>query len=454
MSIIDRIFTRGPTRAEVKQLLDEVDEQNQLYKAMFEQMFPGSTLKKDYKIKDYISDGYEKNADAFSLIDRLSTMFSQIPKRVYIDEDEVTEGELVERMRQPNSYQIWQEWAKLWYTFYLATGNGIVYAPKIENGNDQGKLMPGGMFLMPTQHVEIETGGWRDPVKQYTIDISSSTEKIPAEDVMHVRMPNLQYADGANFMGMSPLKVAVLIIEAENQGYQTVADTLARGIPPGILTKVGESYDEDATRSQQKELDRSYAEKYGNQKFKRVAGKPIITVGDLRWIQMGFSNFRDLQILEMSEHGLRVLCNILGVPSQAFNDTQGTTFSNMNDARRMVYTNRLVPDCALLDAYITAQIAPGYGEGLVVKSDFSEIPELQADKKDLAQWLDVAARWGYPPAKVMEKLGLEPPDDPALQRSYLPFNLTPADELGITLEEPEKILKDENIDDYKQLRAV
>ena len=82
---------------------------------------------------------------------------------------------------------------------------------------------------------------------------------------------------------------------------------------------------------------------------------------------------------------------------------------------------------------------------------------MQDDKKDLAGWLEVAARWGYPPADMMKKLGLEVPDDPALQRSYLPFNLVPADELGLSPEPTEedlKALKDNEIDDYKGLRKA
>ena len=455
MSFID-IFRRGPTRAEIKQLIDEVSANNQFYRSVYGQLYPGTTLSKDAKVKDYIKDGYEKNADVFALIDRLSTMFAQIPRHVVQGEEDdiVTDGELAERLRQPNSYQIWQEWAKLWYTFYLVTGNAIVYAPRIEGGNDKGKLMPGGMFIMPTQHIEIHPGGWRDPIKQYILDMDQ-TEKIPAEEVIHVRMPNLRYDGGANFMGMSPLKVAALIIEMENQGIQTVADTMARGMPAGIV-KMKEGGDKGSAELQS-EIDRAWDSKYGRQKYNRSGVRPVTGLGVDGWVPMGFSNFRDLQILEMSQHGLRVLCNVLGVPSIAFNDTAGTTFSNMNDARKMVYTNRLIPDAGLLDAYLNALVVPGYGEGIRIKSDFSDIPELQDDKKDLAGWLEVAARWGYPPADMMKKLGLEVPDDPALQRSYLPFNLVPADELGMISdpgEEEIKALEREGIDDYKGLKKA
>ena len=455
MSLIDHILPRferllphRPTASDIKVLTDEVDQNNQLFRAILEQVMPGMSLHKDYKMKDYIADGYEKNADVFAIIDRLSTMFSQLVINV-MQNDEVVENELSRRLDQPNVYQVWNEWAKLWYTFYLVTGNGIIYAPRLTGGNNTGRLMPNGMFCVPTQNVEIKTGGWRDPIQKYIIDLNLK-EEIPAEDIIHIRMPNLQYAEGANYMGMSPLKVAAMIIEAENQGYQTIADTLARGIPPGILTRV----DADSnSMEQQAALERTYVEKYGSQKLNRTGGRPVLGSGDLRWIQMGFSNFRDLQIIELSQHGLRVLCNVLGVPAVAFNDVSGAQHWNMKESRKMVYTNRLIPDMALLLKYLNVQIAPAYGN-VTIKADYSNIPELQDDKKELASWIETAVRWGYPPEKMFEMLGLEATGNPALSESYLPFNVLPAGQETITETEALKLLKEKGIDDYKNLKVV
>lgn len=454
MNFFERIFTRGPSRGDIKELIDEVEAHNQFYKSIFADLLPNAALRKDYKIKDYIEDGYEKNADTFALIDRLTTMFAQIPRIVVQGpEDEVIENNgLNDLMQQPNSYQVWEEFAKLWYTFYLTTGNAITYAPKIENGNDRGKLMPGGMFVMPTQHINILAGGWRDPVKHYILDIDQShNEKIAAEQVIHVRMPNLQFREGANFMGMSPLKVAVLIIEAENQGLQTIADTLAKGMPPGILTKVKEEYDEMHDKIQQAELRRSWREKHGNQKYKRTGGDPVLGWGDIRWIQMGFSNFRDLQILEMNEHGLRVLCNVLGVPSIPFNDPKGSQHWNLRETRQMIYTNRLIPDMKLLCSYINSQLSPAYGD-VRIKPDYSEIPELQEDKKELATWLNIAVQAGVITRNEFRKvIGFEQSDEPGMDEFMIPFNMVPIS--GEEDIEEAKILEERNIDDYK-LKAV
>jgi hypothetical protein len=185
----------------------------------------------------------------------------------------------------------------------------------------------------------------------------------------------------------------------------------------------------------------------------RTAGDPVMTVGDMKWIPIGFSNFKDLQILEMNQNGLRALCNILGIPSVAFNDPSGAQHWNLSDSRKMVYTNRLIPDMNLLLNHINIDIAPAYGKEILVP-DYSQIPELQDAKKDLATWLEAAVRWGLPPNDMFEKLGLGRVDNAELDKSYLPFNIMPVESVKMTDEEAEKILKNNNIDDYKYLRAI
>ena len=170
MSFISKIFNRDddPPRW-VKELLDEVDEQNELYRIYLSNLVQGSKLAKDGNQKSYVKDGYEKNADVFSIVDRASTMYGQMFRGLQVvqgdDEVPVESGPLVDIIKQPNNFQVMSEFAKLQETFYLVTGNAIIYAPRLEGGNDKGKLMPGGMYMMPAQNVDIKAGSWRDPIK-------------------------------------------------------------------------------------------------------------------------------------------------------------------------------------------------------------------------------------------------------------------------------------------------
>ena len=453
------IFNRNRitiTQDQLKQLTDNVSAQNELYQALYDGLMKGSLLNKDSTLKAQIKSGYEGNADVYSITQKIGTMFSDVPINVVDQNDEIVEtGELFDIVQQPNTYQIMKEFLMLWEIFLLNTGNAIVYSPTYSAGNDGGKLTSDGMFMIPTQNTDIHSQSWMNPIDYYTVDIDAQLRQIEAINVMHTRFPNLQYEKGANFIGMSPVRVASTIIEMENQGWNIVATTLQKGIPPGILTKVSESYDKDLEQQQQSGLERTWKEKYGNQKKSNAAGMPVLTLGDVRWQQMGFSNFRDLQILENSQQGLRVLCNVWGVPSILFNDTAGSTFNNQSEARKAIYTNRIMPDMTLFTSIFNSQIAPAYGQKIV--ADYSQIPELQEDKKQLSEWLSVGvANGSLTRNEFREKLGLERSDAPGMDDHLVGFNLVSIGELGtgtLTEEEAEKMLKDLDIDDYK-LRKV
>lgn len=449
MKIFPNIFRRGVSADDLKQLFDEVQEQNQFYRALLENVTAGSTLGKDRSQKAYIKAGYEQNADVFSIISKIATMMSEVPLKVVDKDDQEVDNPLAEIIRQPNNYQIWKEFIRLYETFFLSTGNGIIYAPRLTGGNDKGKLMQ-GMFMMPTQNVDIIANSWRDPIAFYTLDISSAQEKIPADQVLHIRMPNLQYDEGRQFMGMSPIKVAAAVIEAQNQGLNIMATTLQKGIAPGVLTREDI---ENTSPEKASEFERSYRSKYGNQSKTGRAGLPVLTGGKWNWVQMGFSNFRDLQIIETSQHGLRVLANVWGMPSDVFNDSAGSTFNNQTEARKAVYTNRIMPDYSMLLDTLNIQIAPGYGEVKII-ADYSAIPELQADKAKLAEWLDRGvANGSLTRNQWLEIMGLELSDKPGMDVNMVPFNMVPIDQIGLDVD-PEKILKDHGIDDYKGLKAV
>ena len=452
MAKLFNIFNRGPSAKQIDKLIGEVNQNNQLYQAIYNFQVDGINIRRDVNMSSFVKKSYEGNPDAYSIAEKVATMLSRVPIGVFNENDEVTDTPLNELLATPNNYQTWMEYIKLWEIFYMITGNGISYAPTLEGGNDAGKLLE-GLFVVPTQHVEIESGGWRQPVKNYLIDIDMQ-EHIPAKDIIHVRFPNMSYQDGANFMGMSPVKVAVNVIDAVNHGYITIANAMERGMPPGILTRKNEEYDKTRATEHQTQLEKVWNRKYG--KSSR-AGMPVITQGDINWIKLGFDNFRDLQIIENSEHGLRVLCNIWGVPSQVYNDVAGTTFNNQREARKAIYTNRIIPDLEMKLSYLNQRLSPAYGD-LKIKAKWDEIEELQQAKADKVTWVVAMKNGGLISGdEGREMLGEEPTGLPGMDKPMIPFNLMPVDQVSggmPTDDEVDKALKDGDIDDYKGLRKV
>lgn len=420
---------KNKTIEKQKQLIAEIEtqvtQQNQLYRALYDMLTTGMPLGKDSKMKEYVKEGYEGNPDLFSIIVKLSGMFAAVPlnlREIKSDGKEVeVQDEQVNRlMTRTNYYQSWDEFKRLWAVFRYVTGNSVVYAPKFEGGVNKGKINQDGLMLMPSQNIIIRSQGWRKPLGYYELDIDESY-KIKSQDVWHERFtPTLRYEDGANFMGMSPVKVAANIINAQNKGYEITAKMYANGHPPGILSK------EDDDSGTLKDQEAAFRDRYKT-KYQGVSNMtvPIFTLGKLKYTKIGFENMKELEIIQMSEHGRRIFANLLQVPSVLFNDPQSSIYNNMNVASKAIYTNRIMPD---INSFCSGfnELLKAYGN-YVLRPDYSDVEALQENKKEKSEWLSKGVGIGaYTRNEFREKLGDEKVEGvPEMDQYFIPANIMP-----------------------------
>lgn len=406
----------------------KVTEQNQLYRALYEMLATGMPLSKDSKMRDYVREGYEGNPDLFGIVLKLAGMFTQIINDARVvqtrgDKEEEVEIEEIERLfDHTNYYQNFSEFCLEWAVFRYITGNSIVYAPRLTSGMNKGKLTGDGMLLMPTQDVTIQSKGWRQPIGYYTLDLNQ-TFKIGVADVWHERFaPTLDYREGRNFMGMSPVKVAANIVNSQNKGYEVTSKMYAYGHPPGILSKKAEAGD-DTTAEQEAKFRERYRTKYQGVDNMAI---PIFTMGEMTYTKIGYDNLKELEIVSMSEHGRRIFCNILQVPSQLFNDPQGSTYNNMLEASKAIYTNRLIPDVLQFTTGFN-KILKAYGD-LRLKPDYSNIECLQENKTDKVKWISQMFADGVISGDdYLEMMGEERTGLPEMQVRYTDANRIPID---------------------------
>lgn len=405
----------------------QVTQQNELYQALYELLSTGMPLGKDSKLKEYVKEGYEGNPDLFSIITKLAGMFSSIPlvlKELKGKEYEESEHDRIKKlMGRTNYYQNWNEFKRHWVISAYVTGNMITYAPKFTNGVNRGMITNDGLIVMPTQNIDIYSEGWRKPIGHYTLDINQKY-KIDPLDIWHERFaPTLNFEDGRNFMGMSPVKVAKDIINSQNSGYEITAKMYKQGHPPGIVSKEAEHGD-DTTAEQEAKFRERYITKYQGVNNITV---PIFTLGKLGYTKIGYDNLQELQVISMSEHGRRVFCNILQAPAQLFNDTSGSTYNNMLLAEKAIYTNRIIPDINTFCEGITEEILKAYGD-FILKPDLSGIECLQEEKVKKSEW--VSRMWNdgvITGDQYMEFLGEEPTGLPEMQKRYMNANRIPVD---------------------------
>ena len=421
-------------KAMLAELEYKVTEQNQLYHALYQFLSSGTALGTDSKMKDYVREGYEGNPDLFGIVVKLAGMFAQVMDNVKLvqmkgdQEVEVQNDDISRLFEQVNYYQSFYEFTQEWAIFRYITGNSIVYAPRLTSGLNQGKLTKDGLILMPTQNVIIQSKGWRQPIGEYLVDINQSY-KIQASDVWHERFaPSLNYEQGRNFMGMSPVKVAANIINSQNKGYEITAKMYAFGHPPGILSKKAEAGNE-TTAEQEAKFRERYRTKYQGVDNMAI---PIFTLGEMAYTKIGYDNMKELDIINMSEHGRRVFCTILQVPSQLFNDNSASIYNNMTEASKTIYTNRLIPDVTQFCAGIN-RIIGAYGD-FYLKPDFSNIEALQDDRGKKSEWVSRMFQDGIITGDdYLELMGEERTGLPEMQQRFvnanrMPMNFTESDE--------------------------
>ena len=436
------------------EFIRQVSSDNKFYRSMYQFMTHGLYLNRDNKLDDYIKDGYEGNADVFSILLKIGTMFSQVPIKLYLQQEdnkeEVKDDSFNDILIKPNHYQTLIEYMRLWEIFGMATGNAISYNPIYSGGMNNGQLMSDGMLMMPSQNIEIKSGSFRQPIEKYVLDLNSQIF-IDPQDIWHTRLfPNLDYEGGKNFYGISPIKVAAKIVVAQNEGWNIEANTFSRGIIPGLLSR--EDYPSDFnTKEQQAEMEKIYDRKYGSTESGRTS-KPMLNVGKWQWIEFGFKSLRDLQIIESSQHGLRILCNIWEIPSQVMNDISGTTFNNQKEARKAIYTNRIIPDLKLFCNGLT-RYAKAYNENYIVEPDLTGIEELQENKKEKADWINILVQNGtLTRNQGLKIMGEAESDIPGMDNNLVSPMLVPIEQISgdmPTEEETDKFLERHKIKDYE-----
>ena len=379
-------------------------------------------------LEQLIKEGFQRNVDVYSVINWLSENEACVP--IYAEFKNGDEWErdpnsdLQKLIDRPNKYQSGIEHRNEVFGFYHATGNSFVSGTKLDEGVNSGKIKE--MRVMPSQYTDILTGGWFNPVKGYTLDIDGGCLEFSFEDVMHLKTLTLDYGEGRELFGMSPLRAGLLSLTRSNSNYEYASSSFKNGGITGILQTERDEYAPNLTDEQRK-----YEEERIREDYKGVfnTGKTMVTNADVKWHQMGFSPV-DLNLLKDKQATLRDICNIYKVSSILFNDHENSTYNNVSEAKKSAYNDAVIP---MVDRYVQELndwLVPGYGEGVRIVADYSEIPVLQTDKKQLAERLVMEVQAGMiTRAEAREELGKSPIENEAMDVITVPMGVTPINDI-------------------------
>ena len=409
----------------------------------------------------YINKGYRFNSTIYSIVNLITKTASTIPFMVYEVKNEnelkryksmtsgnfnsnamlqskilqkkalveIEDTELHELLNRPNPAQSYNAWLQEVVAFGKLTGNRYIYGISPESGPNQNKYSE--LYVLPSQSVEINSGGIFDPIKYYTLDYNGEY-KIEAEDVCHIKDFNPYYdGTGSHLYGMSPLKAGLRSLYANNEALTTGVRYLQNQTARGVLM----SDEGDLNEVQARQLKDKFRQQYQGA---NNAGDVIITPKKLSWVNFGL-NASDLSLIEQYNASIKDLCNIYNVPVQLLNNTDSSTYNNMNEAKKSLYVNSVIPELNKIKDELNRWLTPQYGDKLYIDFDYTNIPELQEEMDKVVNQMTQA--WWLTPNEKRAAMSYGADEDTQeMNDYYIPSTFLPLDNQDLVIpEEPKSV---------------
>lgn len=220
-----------------------------------------------------------------------------------------------------------------------------------------------------------------DIISSYDLFDGINTAQFDVDLILHSKSINLDWVD-RRMRGKSPLLAAdiavcnlIAVYEARNVIYTK------RGALGAIVSKKEDASGPVALTPKEKRGIRSA----NSGEFGLTGNRDLFPIYDtpVDFVQFGMS-IKDLEPFDESLADMAAIYSVLNVPFDLAPKPKGSTFDNLNNAMRSIYTNTAIPEANTWMESIstwTGLRAAGY----YLYADFSEVHELQENKKEASQ---------------------------------------------------------------------
>ena len=427
---------------------------NEQYNRAIYNWLGNSVLWNNENDDSYITEGYQKNATIYSLINLITKAATTIPFQVYEKTNEndykrykaLTSGmmdsasiqkasilqknalvelqdtELHKILERPNPAQSYNAWLTELIAFGKLTGNRYIYGIGPDTGANVGKFTE--LYVMPSQVMEIISNGIMEPVSKYKLEYNG-TKYIDASEICHIKDFNPYYdGTGSHMYGQSPLRAGLRSLTTNNEAVQTGVKYLQNQTARGLLTS--EMGDINEVQAQQLK-DKFRRQHQGSDN----AGDIIITPNKMSWVNFGL-NASDVSLIAQYNASIKDLCNIYNVPVQLLNNTDSSSYNNMKEAKKALYQNAVIPELVKIKDELNRWLAPKYGDKLCIEFDFSVIPEMQEETEKIVNQLSKA--WWITPNEKRSAMNYgKDEENTQLDDYFIPANLIPTNPSDIDL---------------------
>lgn len=311
-----------------------------------------------------------------AVIDKRATMMaSNIPCLYDKNGNEITKHWLLDLIKKPNSTQSWSDVIYSIGVQDALYSNTFLYAPK-RSFNIRNLLVP-----LPSNKVKINTTGKTlkqmdqdGLIQNFTFQYDSGEQdKFEVEEMIY-----LTTADGMNLINpesrIDSLKYPLSNLKASYHKRNVLLENIgAIGILSAEQNDMGGVLPMDAQTK--KDMQRDW--------YRRSKDELIITEASVKWTPMSFPTKELMLFEEMTADKLAII-DTFGLNANLFSSEKGSTFTNVRDSIRMVYTDTIQPETQQVYDNIMQQFGLA-DEGYRLVAEFDHLPIMQSDAKQEAE---------------------------------------------------------------------
>lgn len=323
-----------------------------------------------------------------------SQTIGSVPLKVYQldaqgNKQEVTSGPLVDLLRFVNPH--WTP-ARLWQMTESAMCIWGQAFWVLEGMGPQLRQRPTEIWWARSDKMRVipDRDGY---VKGYEYHDANTKLYFQPQEVIWFRYPN----PANEFAGLSPLDAARVSVETSVDAMRANASIFANGMQPGAIISPSDS-SITLTREERELIEAQLARR--------------LTGADRRHRVMVFSHQmnmatpsmspKDAEFMALMGWTLNDVCRVYQVPPMKVQDFSRATYSNAEQADKAFWTDCITPELALFASELTEQLAPLFGEGLIVEFDLSQVRSLQEDQIEITDQMAKLAAMGVPLNRLLQ----------------------------------------------------
>lgn len=292
-----------------------------------------------------------------------------------------------------------------YYTILYITGELFLYKEVLELGPNAGMVT---LHALNNQNVTVlVSDSFPQRVVGYRYFDTGFDGTFTTDEIIHVKYYNPTITNGQQFRGLSPLQVLTKRVTRLDAGMNASVAQMQNGGIPGIVYEKSDFAIESL--GQRKNDFGKYLKNSSNK------GAPYFAAGEMGYIELGLK-LADMEVADLQKIDFTKICNAYKFPEVLLNNTDSSTYNNMNTALKMLYTNSILPNIHLFRDALIKGILPMYQDGIsrTLEIDISDIPAMQDDMKTQAEAL--SAMWWITPNEKREIQDFEMIDEPVMNQ--------------------------------------